>query len=96
MIRHIVLFRFKEGVDEERQAFLMSALEGLKAKVALVKELEVGRDIAGKPNSYDIALNSVFETFDDVEAYAVHPEHIKVVELVKELCRSSVKVDFEF
>jgi len=96
MIRHIVLFKFKEGVDEERQTFLINALEGLKVKIPLVKELEVGRDIAGKPNSYNIALNSVFDSFDDVETYAVHPDHVEVVKLVKELCDSSVKVDFEF
>ncbi len=96
MIRHIVFFKFREGVGEEKQTRLISALEGLKAKIPLVKELEVGRDVAGKPNSYDIALNSVFDSFDDVETYAVHPDHIEVVKLVKELCESSVKVDFEF
>ena len=96
MIRHIVFFKFKEGVGEEDQNSLVSALEGLKAKISLVKELEVGKDVAGKPNSYDIALNSVFDNFDDVEAYAVHPDHVKVVELVRELCESSAKVDFEF
>jgi hypothetical protein len=96
MIRHIVFFKFREGVGEEKQARLINALESLKAKIPLVKELEVGRDVAGKPNSYDIALNSVFDNFDDVEGYAVHPDHVEVVKLVRELCESSVKVDFEF
>lgn len=96
MIRHIVFFKFKEGVSEEKQTCLINALVGLKSKISLVKELEVGKDVAGKPNSYDIALNSVFDSFDDVEAYAIHPDHVEVVALVRELCESSVKVDFEF
>lgn len=96
MVRHIVFFRFKEGLSEDDRACLIDALEGLKAKIALIKELEVGKDLAGKHNSYDLALNSVFDCLDDVEAYAVHPDHVEVVKLVKEVCESSVKVDFEF
>ena len=95
MIRHIVLFKFKENVDGERRKVLISALSGLKDNILLVKELEVGVDTGHKHNSYDIVLNSLFNTFDDVEAYAVHPEHLKVVDLVKEMCQSSVKVDFD-
>ncbi len=96
MIRHIVLFKFRNGLSEESRKKLVAALRDLKKSISLVKELEVGADVAGKPNSYDIALNSVFETLDDVERYAVHPDHLKVVEMVGELCESSVKVDFEF
>lgn len=96
MIRHIVLFRFNASASSKDRAALIDALKGLKGKIDLVKELEVGADVGGKPNSYDIALNSVFETFDDVEEYAAHPDHVEVVTMVRRLCESSVKVDFEF
>lgn len=96
MIRHIVLFRFNASASPGERTALIDALKGLKDKIELVKELEVGKDVGGKPNSYDIALNSVFETFDDVEKYAVHPDHVEVVTMVKRLCESSVKADFEF
>ena len=96
MIRHIVLFRFNSSASPQDRAALIDALKGLKEKIDFVKELEVGKDVGAKPNSYDIALNSVFETLDDVEKYAVHPDHVKVVNMVKALCESSVKIDFEF
>lgn len=96
MIRHIVLFRFNSSTSVKDKAALIDALKGLKDKIELVRELEVGEDVGGKHNSYDIALNSVFETFDDVEEYAVHPDHVEVVTMVRSLCESSVKVDFEF
>lgn len=96
MIRHIVLFKFKDEIGQKKKEELIQGLKGLKSKIQLVKELEVGVDIGGKPNSYDIALNSLFETFDDLEDYAVHPEHVKVVDLVRDICESHVKVDFEF
>ncbi len=94
MIRHIVFFKFKEEANEGERAELVAALKNLKAQIPLVKALEVEPDIGGKPNSYDIALNSVFENMDDLETYAVHPDHVKVVERVKALCQSSVKVDY--
>lgn len=96
MIRHIVLFKFKENTSANERAALADALKGLKNKIPLVKDLEVGSDVGGKSNSYDIALNSLFDNFSDVEEYAVHPNHVEVVKMVKELCESSVKVDFEF
>jgi len=96
MIRHIVFFKFKEGTSNADRESLISALEGLKNKIAEVKELKVGKDVGNKPNSYHIALDSVFETFDDVETYAIHPDHVEVVNMVKQLCESSVKVDYEF
>ncbi len=95
MIRHIVLFKLKNGIGKEGREELVESLKGLKGKIPLVRELEVGSDVAGKSNSYDIALNSLFDSFEDVEAYSVHPDHITVVEMVKELCQSSIKVDFE-
>ena len=96
MVRHIVLFKFKGDAAEDDRKGLIEALRGLKDRISVVRELEVGEDIGGKPNSYDIALNSVFDNFEDVEAYAVHPEHVKVVDMVRERCEASVKVDFEF
>lgn len=96
MIRHIVFFKFKDGVEKLERDGLANALEGLKEKIDYIRELEVGFDVAGKHNSYDLALNSTFDSFEDVEKYAVHPDHVKVVDMVKELCGSSVKVDFEF
>ncbi len=96
MIRHIVFFKFKENISKQSKEKLIADLKNLKGKIPLVIELEVGIDIAFKPNSYDIALNSIFKTFDDLEEYAVHPDHMDVVKIVKELCESSVKVDFEF
>lgn len=96
MIRHIVFFKFKENTSNNERETLISSLEGLKDKIEVVRELKVGRDVGNKPNSYHIALDSVFDTFDDVETYAVHPDHVEVVKMVKEVCESSVKVDYEF
>ncbi len=95
MIRHIVLFKFRDGVEKPQKDSLAQALKALTEKIDYIREMEVGFDVAGKHNSYDLGLNSTFDSLEDVERYAVHPDHIKVVDMVRELCASSVKVDFE-
>ena len=95
MIRHIVLFKIKSGVTKAQRRKLESELMGLKKKIRLVREIEVKNDIGGKPNSYDLALNTLFDSMADVEKYAAHPEHVKVLDTIKELCESTVKIDYE-
>jgi hypothetical protein len=46
--------------------------------------------------SYQVALNIVFEDKATQDAYQVHPEHVKFVEEVfKRVCKRVVIYDFE-
>lgn len=95
MIRHIVLFKLKEGIsvaEGEELARQLSAL--LRTTGGLMKEAEVAFDVVHAHNSYDIVLNSVFENIDRLKEYQVHPEHVKVLDLIKKICFATVKVDY--
>jgi len=94
MIRHIVFFKFKGNATKQQKETLLAMLRGLKRKIAQVRHLEVGYDRGGKPNSFDVALNALFDNMKAVEAYSTHPEHVKVVEYIKKVCESTVKVDY--
>lgn len=94
MIRHIVFFKFRPGVADERKKELALDLINLKREIDLVRDVEVASDVGRKPNSYDLVLNSLFDSMEDVERYSVHPAHVKVVEKIKELCESTAKVDY--
>ena len=96
MIRHIVFLKMKEDAAQGDTERLVEALESLKGEIALVRELEVGLDLCAGATSYDIALNTAFDTFEDVAAYGVHPYHLKVVELIEEVTSARVKVDYEY
>jgi len=97
MIRHIVFFRMNEGATDDDMAGLSKDLENLISTTGgLMKEREVAFDVVHSENSYDMALNSVFENLEDLEKYRVHPEHVKVVEKIKRLCSSTAKIDYEF
>lgn len=96
VIRHIVFFKFNDSATDEDKLKLKQMLLGLKHRIPLIKELEVGTDIGAKHNSFDMALNTTFETMEDVEEYAIHPEHVKVVCCIKEICSDTCKTDYNF
>jgi hypothetical protein len=95
MIKHIVFFKLKETTAKEQAMGLAKNLSDLKEKIPQVRFMEVAFDVGRKPNSYDIALFSHFDNIEDLEAYSVHPDHIVVVNQVKQLCEASCKVDYE-
>jgi hypothetical protein len=95
MIRHIVFFKFKPEIAEEQKNKLVEDLKTLKKKIPLIQRLEVEFDIGKKPNSYDLALNTDFNTWEDVEKYSIHPDHVTVVVFIKQICEDVCKIDYE-
>lgn len=95
MIRHIVLFKLKEGTSGAEGKELARQLAGLLHNTGgLMKEAEVAFDVVHAHNSYDIALNSVFENIERLKEYQAHPEHVKVLDLIKKICLATVKADY--
>lgn len=72
MIRHIVMWKFREGTEEKANEFLtkLAALDGVipQSKRARLRAT-IGKD------NYDAVLVSEFETMDDLNAYKVDPRH---------------------
>ncbi|MEA3521390.1 MAG: Dabb family protein, partial [Campylobacterota bacterium] len=44
--------------------------------------------------AFDLSLYSTFDTKEALSEYAVHPEHLKVVELIKSVTIESKVVDY--
>lgn len=94
MIVHIVMFKFK---DEDKAANIERvrvALNGLVEKIELIKFMEVGVDFSASERSFDLSLYSKFESKEDLKSYAIHEEHLKVVELIKSVTHESKVVDY--
>ena len=99
MIKHIVLFRFKESpsVEEKKKSLkkIKKSLEALRGVVPELKYIEIG--INDNPDEkYDLSLISEFESWEDLKAYVVHPEHQKVSALIRETMEQRACVDYEF
>ena len=94
MIVHIVMFKFK---DENKEANIEEVTKKLNALVELIpslKSMEVGVDFNKSQRAFDLSLYSTFWDKEDLEAYAVHEEHLKVVKLIKEVTLESKVVDY--
>jgi hypothetical protein len=96
VIRHIVFFKFNADVSPAEKEAFADRLRLLEERIPSVRELTVAFDVGGKPNAYELALDSVFDSMEDVEAYGAHPDHVAVLAEVKRLCSSTAKVDYPF
>ena len=97
MITHIVLFEFKgEGAIKKQNIFkAKQMIEDLRAKIDLIKSIEVGINFDTAPRAMDMSLYSRFESIEDLNTYAVHPEHLKVVRFLKLVTVCSKVTDYE-
>jgi len=99
MIKHIVLWKLKESVEgkskKELAVELKTALEGLKGKIKEIQFLEVGVNYNPAETASDISLLTEFKNQQDLDAYQKHPEHLKVVELVKRVTAERRVSDYE-
>lgn len=100
MINHVVLFKLKKYDSESEKQDVIGTIEdaliGLKAKITELKHVEVGVNYELSAKSYDICLITHFETLQQLDSYRVHPEHIKVAELIGQHAVERAAVDFEF
>lgn len=86
MVHHIVLWNFKPELSTEQKK---EAGETIKKNLITVKEQAKGviaLDVIInelKSSNKDIALISTFETVEDLNAYQIHPEHIKAAGFIK-------------
>ncbi|MCD6191609.1 MAG: Dabb family protein [Sulfurimonas sp.] len=95
MIVHIVMFKFKEDNRASNLKIVEEKLNALVSKIDELKSIEVGIDFNQSDRAFDLSLYSTFDSKEDLKAYAVHEEHLKVVSLIKEVTSESKVVDYE-
>ena len=92
MVKHIVLYTLKEGVDKKDAVELIaSVLEPLVGKIPGLRHMEVKQAF----NGMDYALYSEFDSCEDLAAYAVHPLHLEAKEHFHHLLATRVAADYE-
>lgn len=92
MVKHIVLYKFKDGVDHNEVIdVIANALQPLVGKIPGLLHLEVKLAF----NGMDYALYSEFESREALEAYAVHPLHQEAKTHFFHLLDSRVVTDYE-
>jgi len=95
MIVHIVMFKFNEENREANLAKVSEMLDALMGKIPSLNSMEVGKNFANEARAMDLVITTTFESIEALQAYAIHPEHLKVVEVIKATTEYSKVVDFE-
>ena len=99
MIKHVILWTLKEEYsDDEKQSIkagIKEGLEGLAGVILGLKEIKVITAPLETSNC-DLMLDSTFDSFDALKAYAVHPSHVEVADTkVRPYTASRVCMDHE-
>ena len=95
MLTHLVVWKYRADVPEPTREEHRRLLRSLSNIVPGIDSLSVGQDILHSPRSYDTGLVGLFRDRSVLDAYTVHPEHIKVVEFGHTITETMAKVDFE-
>ena len=98
MITHIVCWRVKStdsASKEENMERIKEILEALSTKIDELITLEVGVNFNDSPAAYDVSLYTTFNTKEDLEAYQIHPDHVKAASFVKSVVTERVVVDYK-
>lgn len=94
MIVHIVMFKFKDENKESNIQETKRLLDALTPKIEELLFMEVGINFDTADRAFDLSLYSKFETKKDLDIYAVHPEHLKVLAFIKTVILESKVVDY--
>lgn len=95
MIKHIVMWKFKEG-ERENMLLFRDRLLALKGKIPEIRAMEVGVNMNPSDRSYDAVLVSEFDSMEALHAYSTNPLHVEVSSFCKSIRTTSASVDYEF
>ena len=99
MVKHIVLFKLKDSLSKEEKCDVMNrfkvAIEALPEKISVIRKVFVGLNM-NEAETWDICLESEFDTLDDVKLYATHPDHVSAAGILKDAKQDRACVDYEF
>ncbi|WP_205964207.1 Dabb family protein [Ramlibacter agri] len=97
MIRHIVMWSVRGATPEEKSANiakLQASFHSLRGRVPGLLHLEVGVDHSRVDYACDVVLVSDFESQAALDAYATHPEHLRVKQEVGDMRIARHQVDY--
>ena len=99
MVKHVIIWNLKDTLTaKEKQSVKLAAKQNLEALVGKIDgliDLKIETDFL-PTSSGEMMLDSTFESFEALKAYAIHPAHQAVAnEFVRPYTASRSCVDFE-
>jgi len=89
------MIKFKDGTSKEEIEEIKSEIDGLFGKVPTLLSMDTGLNFSDEDRAMDLSLIATFDSKEDLKEYAIHPEHLKVIEKIKKVAEYSKVVDYE-
>ena len=94
MLKHVVMFKFKESTGQAERVGLLAQLETLKDNIDCIRDLQIGLDLLHTARSWDGVLIVTLDDLEALQVYADHPFHVPIKQAVARLADVAT-VDFE-
>jgi hypothetical protein len=77
LLRHVVLFKFKEGTTPEKIKEVENAFASLPGKIDVIKRFEWGTNVSpeNRAEGFTHCFLVTFSSEQDRDAYLIHPDH---------------------
>lgn len=95
MVRHVVMFKFKDETPVEQRTAFINSIYQLATDIDVIRALEIGQNFADSPRAFDFVLMVDFDDEDGLHIYAEHPKHQPVIEMAGQVCSATHVVDYE-
>ena len=93
MLTHIVVWKYRSDIEQVVREEHVARLRRLASLIPEIESFNVGFDVLGLPRSYDTGLVATFRDRAALEAYTVHPEHVLVADMGRNISQHVVSVD---
>ena len=96
VLRHIVMYKFKDNLPPAQLQEVIDAFAGLAKKVDTIVGFEHGTNVSkeGKSEGFTHVFVVTFKSEADLAAYLVHPAHQAYVEVVKDRREKVIVFDY--
>ena len=96
MIRNVAVLRWKAGTTSAQVQRATDGPLALVAAILQIRALTCGPDVDGQAGHWDYAVVSDHDDVADCQAYAVHPEHRRVIdEAIVPILEGSASMQFQ-
>ena len=96
LLRHVVLFQFKDGTPDAKVRAIEDAFRALPARIEAMRDFEWGTDVSveGKADGFTHCFFVTFASAADRDAYLPHPDHTAFGALLRPHLEKVLVVDY--
>jgi len=95
MLRHVVLFTWKDEASEAQKQAVRDGLDALPAAIPEIANYTHGDDAGLAEGNFDFAVVGDFDSRDDYVVYAGHEAHLQLIaEKIRPILDTRVAVQY--